>query len=62
MREIKRLKIKKETLHGIVWGSQGSGYGIDIDKKTTIWFFGTNNTNRFIYMEIVKNTTPTNKE
>lgn len=54
MKQIKRLRIRKVSLHGIVWGSEGSGYGIDIDKKTTLWFLGTKRTDHFIYVEIVK--------
>lgn len=46
------IKVSKKSLHGIVWGGEGSGLGIKLNKKQTLWFMGTDRTNPLIRLFI----------
>lgn len=39
------IKISKKSLHRIVWGGEGSGLGIKLNSKSTLWFMGTDREN-----------------
>jgi len=49
----KRILVKKKTLHDIIWGGDGSGYGVKLNDKQTLYFEGTDKTKHFIHVSLV---------